>query len=152
LPETVPDKMVSYILEIYFEYSKEALENIKKEHLYSMAAENMVGFLLEKYIGSTLEAHGWAWCSGDFVRAIDFIKKNTDGSWFLLQVKNRDNTENSSSVAVRDGTTIEKWFRCFSKKDATNWESFPDPFVREHLSEDKFKIFVKSHLLKAKLK
>lgn len=149
-PETIPDNMVSYILELFFNYSSVETEKIKIEHQHSMAAENMIGFLLEKYIGSTLENHGWAWCSGDFIRAIDVIKKNPDGSWYLLQIKNRDNTENSSSSAIRTGTTIQKWFRGFSKKQGTNWEAFPDIETRHLLSEDGFKEFVKNYLLKAK--
>ena len=39
---------------------------------------------------------GWIWCSGTSVKAVDFIhydEKNNE--WNLLQVKNRDNTENS---------------------------------------------------------
>lgn len=149
-PETIPDNMVSYILEMFFNYSKLETEKIKIEHQHSMAAENMIGFLLEKYIGTTLENYGWAWCSGDFIRAIDVIKKNPDGSWYLLQIKNRDNTENSSSSAIRSGTMIQKWFRGFSKKKGTNWEAFPDAETRHLLSEDGFKEFVRNYLLKAK--
>src|SRR6059058_3167229 len=55
---------------------------------------------------------GWIWCSGTSVKAVDFIhydEKNNE--WNLLQVKNRDNTENSSSSKIRDNTTIKKWFR-----------------------------------------
>lgn len=51
--------------------------------------------------------------------------------WEAVQVKNRDNTENSSSSAIRQGTTIEKWFRTYSKPSRkratnTNWENFPE--------------------------
>lgn len=120
LPQTLPDPMVSYILEIYFNYSEKNLDKIKFEHQLSMSAENIVGTLLERYIGTTLENYGWAWCAGDFVRAVDIIKNKGDGSWTLLQVKNRDNTENSSSSAIRHRTTIIKWFRSFSRKSTTN--------------------------------
>lgn len=149
-PTTEPDNMVSYILEIYFDYSETDTQRIKVEHQLSMAVENMVGALLERYIGTTLEAYGWVWCSGDFIKAVDMIKKKNDGTWLLLQVKNRNNTENSSSSAIRAGTEIRKWFRSFSNKTTTNWAAFPDDETRHFLSEDGFKSFVKEYLLKAK--
>ncbi|MFZ2314845.1 MAG: SinI family restriction endonuclease [Gammaproteobacteria bacterium] len=149
-PTTEPDSMVSYILEVYFDYSEVDTQRVKVEHQLSMAVENMVGALLERYIGMTLEAHGWVWCSGDFIKAVDMIKKKNDGTWLLLQVKNRNNTENSSSSAIRVGTEIKKWFRSFSKKSTTNWEAFPDEETRHLLSEDGFKAFVKAYLLSAK--
>jgi len=149
-PTTKPDDMVSYILEVYFDYASNDIERIKREHQLSMAAENMVGALLERYIGLTLEQYGWAWCAGDFIKAIDMIKKNSDGTWTCLQVKNRDNTENSSSSAVRTGTDIQKWARSFSKTGLTNWEKFPEKEVAELLSENAFKEFVKNYLLNAK--
>jgi hypothetical protein len=49
-PETIPDIMVSYILEVYFDYPCIDTPRISKEHQHSMAAENMVGSLLERYI------------------------------------------------------------------------------------------------------
>ena len=147
---TTPDAMVSYILEVYFDFSEADTQRIKIEHQLSMTVENKIGELLERYIGMTLEAYGWAWCSGDFIKAIDMIKKNADGTWLLLQVKNRSTTENSSSSAIRAGTEIKKWFRSFPKKTITNWAAFPDEETRHLLSEDGFKIFVKDYLLNAK--
>ena len=149
-PETIPDDMVSYILQIYFDFLQLDLKKIKIEHQLSMAAENMVGALLERYVGTTLEDYGWAWCSGDFIHAVDMIKKKSDGSWTLLQIKNRDNTENSSSSAIRKNTNITKWFRSFSKKNVNNWAIFPDEETRHLFSEEGFKAFVKNYLLKAR--
>ncbi len=149
-PTTEPDNIVSYILEVYFDYSEEDTQRIKVEHQLSMAVENMVGAVLERYIGMTLEAHGWSWCSGDFIKAVDMIKKNSDDTWLLLQVKNRNTTENSSSSAIRTGTEIKKWFRSFSTKTVTNWGAFPDEETRHLLSEDGFKVFVTDYLLSAK--
>lgn len=63
-------------------------------------------------------------------------------SWYALQVKNRDNTENSSSSAIRDGTIIKWWFRTFSTRNQTNWERFPNLPINRSLSEDGFKLFV----------
>lgn len=144
-PSTIPDPMVSYVLEVYFGHAADATERIKVEHQHSMAAENLIGALLEKYVGTTLEKHGWAWCAGDFVSAVDIIQRRQNG-WMALQIKNRSNTENSSSSAIRDGTTIEKWFRTFSHKPETNWPAFPDDEAKKVLSEEGFRRFVKEHL------
>lgn len=147
-PSTIPDELVSFILHEYFDVPASDLVRAKREHLLSMGAENMVGDLLERYLASVMEPLGWIWCSGSMVRAVDFIKPPPlpGGSWSLLQVKNRDNSENSSSSAIRSGTTIEKWFRTFSRKPGSNWAAFPEPSLRLHLSEVKFKDFVREYL------
>ncbi|MFC0977381.1 SinI family restriction endonuclease [Pasteurella multocida] len=146
-PTTIPDPAVSEILKAAMGYTDEQLEYIKHTHRLSMAAENKVGELLEMYLAEKLEPFGWVWCSGNFVRAIDFIRKNpSDGNWYCLQVKNRNNTENSSSSRVRFGTFIFKWFRTFStysvrRRTNTNWGKFP--YIEEGvLSEEEFLDFV----------
>lgn len=47
-PTTVPDEVVSIVLNISFNIQPENLERIKEEHRFSMAAENIVGDLLER--------------------------------------------------------------------------------------------------------
>lgn len=148
-PETVPDKMVSVILNEYFNVEEDGLNRIAIEHSLSMGAENFVGELLERYLASVLEPLGWVWCSGSVVKAADFIK-DTGSNWHVLQVKNRDNSENSSSSAIRNGTDIKKWFRTFSKKPGSNWTAFPDDVARNSLSEDGFVLFTKKYLLSLK--
>lgn len=150
-PKTTPDIAVSEILKTTQGYSNEEAANIAKEHQLSMAAENLVGALLELYIASILEKHGWVWCAGDFVKAIDFIKYNEkERIWETVQVKNRDNTENSSSSAIRNGSDIKKWFRSYSKPskngNPTNWENFPEKEFRNLLSEEGFQHFIKTYL------
>lgn len=147
-PATIPDDMVSVILVSYFGIAQTDVERIKREHLLSMGAENMVGDLLERYLASVLEPKGWIWCSGSTVKAVDFIKPPSanGGAWRLLQVKNRDNSENSSSSAIRLGTAIEKWHRSFSRREGSNWGAFPDVALRSELSEDGFKSFVRDYL------
>lgn len=149
-PETVPDEMVSVILVSYFGIPQTDAERVKREHLLSMGAENLVGDLLERYLASVMEPQGWIWCSGAMVKAVDFIKPpaSAGADWRLLQVKNRDNSENSSSSAIRVGTKIEKWHRTFSKKAGSNWDAFPDASLRNLLSEDAFKAFVREYLRK----
>lgn len=80
----------------------------ENNHNLFMSAENIQGNLLEEYIASKARPYGFLWCNGNVLRAIDFC--NSDGSFFL-QVKNKSNTENSSSSNIREGTTIEKWYR-----------------------------------------
>src|SRR5881397_4093503 len=50
-PTTVPDEVVSIVLNISFNIQPENLERIKEEHRFSMAAENIVGDLLERLRG-----------------------------------------------------------------------------------------------------
>lgn len=147
-PKTIPDEMVSVILVSYFGIPKADVERVKHEHLLSMGAENMVGDLLERYLASVMEPKGWIWCSGAMVKAVDFIKPpdTAAGNWRLLQIKNRDNSENSSSSAIRTGTHIEKWHRTFSKKMGSNWAAFPEAELLKHLSEDGFRKYVKTYL------
>ncbi len=148
-PKTVPDPMVAFILEHYFNMPVESLLKASDEHQLAMAAENMVGDLLERYLAQNLEPTGWVWCAGSVVKSVDFIKPPLSGSevWTVLQIKNRDNSENSSSSAIRNGTMIEKWFRTYSRTGNTNWSNFPDKAVSPQLSEDNFQSFVKKYLI-----
>lgn len=89
-------------------------EAIKEEHIHNifMSAENIQGNLLEEYIARNISAYGFLWCNGNIMRAVDFC--NVSGSIFL-QIKNKNNTENSSSSNIREGTSIEKWYRLGTK-------------------------------------
>ena len=145
-PGTVPDRMVSIVMQVAYGHSPQASEKIKIEHQQSMCAENCVGALLERYLDSILRQHDWHWCCGEFVKAVDFIKRNSNGTWIALQIKNRDNSENSSSSAIRNGTPIQKWFRSFSKTGETNWDDAPPEMRNMGLSEDGFITFAKHYL------
>lgn len=145
LPQTIPDEMVSFVMEIVFNYTKEETENIKKTHSESMASENAVGTLLERYLDSVLRENDWAWCCGNFVKATDFIKYD-NGIWYELQIKNRSNTENSSSSKIREGTSIHKWYRIVAKSGHTKWDELPEPMQNLGLSESGFKAFVENYL------
>lgn len=124
--------------------AEEPREYIKYGHRLSMSAENIAGSLLEEYLADSIMKFGWHCCWGETMKSIDFCHE--DGT--LLQIKNSDNSENSSSKAVRDGTEIKHWFRRISRTGRTNWESLnnqlginPDA---DKLSEDKFKAFVQN--------
>ncbi len=80
----------------------------EKIHNLFMSAENIQGNLLEEYIAMSVSCYGWIWCAGNILRAIDFC--SSDGK-VLLQIKNKSNTENSSSSHIREGTSIQKWYR-----------------------------------------
>lgn len=148
IPSTVPDDMVSVILNSHFKLNQNKLGEAKELHMLSMSAENIIGDLLERYIASVIEPTGWVWCSGSTVKSVDFIKPpaGNDNEWHFLQVKNRDNSENSSSSAIRLGTPIVKWHRTFSRTGLTNWEAFPDIEASGSLSEHGFIDFVKKYL------
>jgi hypothetical protein len=141
--------MVSFIINKYFDVLESELERAVELHNLSMGAENLIGDILERYIASVVEKQGWVWCSGSVVKAVDFIHKKKDGEWAALQVKNRDNSENSSSSAIRKGTTIDKWFRTFSKKKGDNWGNFPK-IAKVRLSEANFRKFVENYLINLK--
>ena len=110
-----------------------------------MSAENCVGQLLEKYIDSVTCSSGWVWVAGDLIKAVDFIFPENN-SWKLLQIKNRSNSENSSSKAIRDGTKIEKWCRIKAENGMTYWDSVPESMRNLGLSEDNFRRFVVDYI------
>lgn len=146
-PKTVPDEVVSIVMRVVYGYSEQQTEQIKVEHQHSMSAENIVGLLLERYISEVMEPYGWVWCAGDFVKAVDFIRYvGGDKPWRAVQVKNRSNTENSSSGAVRQGTEILKWYRTKASTGESNWEGFPEPDFVELLSEEDFRAYVADYL------
>jgi hypothetical protein len=144
-PTTESDPAVIDVLTHYFNYKAEQSNTLELIHKNAMVAEKIVGDILERYIASILEPKGWIWCTGSIIKSVDFIRKNHD-KWELLQIKNRDNSENSSSKAIRNGTSIKHWFRTFSRKKQTNWENFPDSSVT--LSEEGFRRFLIDYIEK----
>lgn len=135
---TIPDPAVDVILQAFIGTSD--LSVVSEHHRQSMAAENLLGLLLERYIAEQLEPQGWVWCAGNTVRSVDFLSGDLSTA---LQVKNRDNSENSSSSAIRQGTSIKKWHRINSKTGKTNWLNFP---VKEvSLSEEGFHRYIEAY-------
>ncbi len=147
-PGTVPDELVSEILVAYYGVRVEDIPRIKHEHSLSMSAENIVGDLLERYLASVLEPNGWIWCSGAMITSVDFIKppSERETAWLKVQVKNRSNSENSSSSSVRTGTDIKKWYRSHAASGRTMWDRFPAPESISLLSEVGFRSFVKHYM------
>jgi hypothetical protein len=142
---TKKDPAVDEVLKAFENVPPEDLERIGKAHRVSMQAENIIGELLERYVARMLENKGWIWCCGETMKSVDFIKGADKGEAKLLQIKNRSNSENSSSSAIRRGTTIEKWYRTSSTTGKTRWDLLPensDADGSERRTEEGFYQFV----------
>lgn len=142
-PDTYVDPVVVSIIET--KKGKEAKEILETKK-WITAVEGSIGYLLEKYIDSKVTDGKWIWCAGSMVKSTDFIKK-TDSGWLQLQIKNRNNTENSSSSAIRTGTNIKMWFRFFCRTGKTNWDKLPGLMETDYgMNETDFQEFVYSLL------
>jgi hypothetical protein len=140
---TYPDPIVKLALETRLGSKLEAgqADLIEAGHSFMMTIENLIGDLLEEYLSLKLNENNWFCCWGSTIDAVDFIKP--DGS--LIQIKNSDNSENSSSSRVRNGTAIQKWKRRKSSKpDTFYWNELNQILDRSDLSEESFREFVKN--------
>jgi len=143
--KTKRDPAVDEVLKAFKKVPSEKLDYIGDAHRMSMQAENIVGKLLEAYLARLLESKAWIWCCGETMRSVDFIKDEEGEEVRLLQIKNRDNSENSSSAAIREGTKIEKWYRSNSRTGETRWDKlqeFVDAQEAERCTEEGFYKFV----------
>ena len=113
------DPVIDVIVENFYDLTAKDLSNLKKGHYQYMSAENINGLLLESFIADIVETDGWIWCSGEIYRAVDFCKVEGEHTKFL-QIKNKYNSENSSSTKVRKGTDIKKWHRLSKNGDKWN--------------------------------
>ncbi|CAM4181877.1 SinI family restriction endonuclease [Zobellia nedashkovskayae] len=138
---TFSDPALKLALGIVFDtLSTDQLDMVIEGHSALMSLENLIGELLEEYLCINLVNYGWHCCWGSSLLAVDFCQD--DGR--LLQVKNSDNSENSSSSKVRNGTTIQKWARRKSSKENTfYWEKLEDITKVKGLNESDFQKFVK---------
>lgn len=140
---TQHDSILDEIIAARIPHTTKDLELIRYGHRLAMSAENIAGSLLEEYIATELLKYRWHCCWGETMKSIDFCNENGE----LLQIKNSDNSENSSSKTVRDGTPIKYWFRRFSRTGTTNWPAL-NKLVgitdkKDMLTEDSFKAFVR---------
>jgi hypothetical protein len=141
LPGTLADPIVTTIIKSRFPtLSEHHLDTINQAHRMSMSAENILGLLLEEYLADELAQANWHCAWGETIKHVDFC--NTDGR--LLQVKNRSNSENSSSSRVRIGTTIEKWYRIDARTCQYKWSELNSKCGLANLSEDSFVSFVQN--------
>ncbi|WP_194842526.1 SinI family restriction endonuclease [Endozoicomonas sp. OPT23] len=144
-PGTVADPIIEEMIGARLvKLSRNDLSKIKHAHRLSMSAENILGLILEEYLSDNLTSHGWHCAWGETVKSVDFVHE--DGK--LLQIKNRSNSENSSSSSVRNGTSIIKWYRIKADRVEYMWDSLNKICDTTDLSEESFSKFVKSTLTK----
>jgi hypothetical protein len=130
------DPAIQTIVQIATAADTAFAERMAAYHNLFMSAENIQGNLLEEYISQSIRPYGWIWCNGNVLRAIDFC--SSDGA-VLLQIKNKSNTENSSSSAIRTGTDIKKWYRLGTqtrngeKLPAYKWDAL-NKIVNSHVT------------------
>jgi len=154
--QTVPDPAVDTALEAFGNIPRKDLKVFSKHHRWSMAAENKVGDLLETYLAEVLEPKGWIWCCGNFITGIDFFKPSLDpNKHILLQVKNRSNSENSSSKSIRELVEIRGcpvpvliWFRCRATDGRTCWNQLIGNADESIADEQRFQDFVRKYPLR----
>lgn len=145
---TTSDDALDIVLQSFAGYANSDLKRVSMHHRVSMAAENILGELLERYVASVLEPSGWIWCCGKTMRAVDFYRPGSKPT--LLQVKNRDNSENSSSSAIRaflaegGSGTIEKWHRVRSRDGKTCWDNLPGNKGLTIADEEHFNNFIRN--------
>lgn len=131
LPSSAVDPALGIMVQERLHLSDDDIIEKSDAHRLFMSAENIQGSLLEEYIASIAEPQGWIWARGETLRACDFVKSSNIITT-LIQIKNRDNTENSSSSAIRNGTQIQKWFRL--KSSHKNGKPYPS-FMWDKLNE-----------------
>lgn len=138
---TVADPVIEKIIGARLSnLTNEDLKKISFAHRLGMSAENILGLLLEEYLSINLKPVGWHCAWGETIKSVDFV--NEDGN--LLQIKNRSNSENSSSSAIRNGTQIKKWYRIKADRIEYMWESLNLICNTTNLSEEAFVDFVTS--------
>lgn len=142
------DPALSCIIKRNTNYRNRGIKSFLTGHYLFMSAENQNGLILEEFINSVLSKVGWIWCAGEAYKSVDFVK--TGKNFILLQVKNKYNTENSSSSKVRDGTPIIKWNRLKQPIKSNgylprpNWEKLVEYVNNDNNDSDKK--FIKDNL------
>ena len=139
LPGTVADPAIEGIIGARLSnLSQDDLSEITDAHRLAMSAENILGLLLEEYLAENLLNAGWFCAWGETVKSVDFVHQNGN----LLQIKNRSNSENSSSSAIRSNTSIQKWYRIEAVRIQYRWDDLNSMCDVSHLSEENFMKFV----------
>ena len=141
---TISDPLIDTIFD---EYGYDNIGEIRINHRNSMKVENTLGDLLEEYIHNNILETSWRVAWGESLRAIDLVRGSGGGNFVLLQVKNKYNSENSSSVTVRAGTTIEKWHR-LNRDGSTGWTDLCSILGLEPdaMDEDRYRMWVRRQI------
>lgn len=160
--DSVEDPAIRSILEALYdsneyEVSEEIIQTYIQNHEILMAIENTQGRLLEEYIAQTIckKPYNFIWLDGEVVTATDFSYEDiNNGEIISLQIKNKFNSENSSSNKIRKDTDIQKWNRIGKRtKNKVAYATFHwdelNEFVEEltqvnpEFSEEKYQNFLK---------
>jgi hypothetical protein len=148
--KTIADPALDVVLETMGKVSQKSLKTVSNHHRKAMAAENVLGELLEGYLAEVLSTQGWVWCSGNCMFGIDFFKPGCPVE--LLQIKNRSNSENSSSSKVRKlikergcPVEIKKWHRISANSGKTNWLKLQGNKDGNIASEAQFQEFIRKY-------
>lgn len=143
------DAILPYILTIGYKMTDKSVGLAISSHEVLMKIENIVGKLLEEYLAEKLSSKKIYCAWGSTLKHVDFCGIN-NGVSILLQVKNSDNSENSSSSKIRQGLSIMKWHRRISSEyDVYNWQSLNDLFglaEKNATSESDFRDFIKKSI------
>jgi len=140
---TISDPMIDVIIASRLPGAD--LKTMRIGHRLSMSAENILGSILEEYIHIKIFPHKWSCCWGNAIKAVDIVSSKGD----LYQIKNKSNSENSSSSAIRDGTNIKKWFRIDARTGRTYWDDLSTIIgIPKLFSEEEFSIFCKELIKK----
>jgi hypothetical protein len=143
-PGTVADPIIEQIIGARLPNRDTGdLERITYAHRLGMSAENILGLILEEYLAKNLSVYKWHCAWGETVKSVDFV--NEDGH--LLQIKNRSNSENSSSSKVRHGTKISKWYRIKADRVEYMWDELNKICGTSHLNEESFVKFARDTLI-----
>lgn len=164
--KTKPDELIDELIKVDIkdnlkgkiiteENITKLLDVIREAHRYSMNVENIIGSILEEYLHEKLLQFGWAICWGECLPGVDICNK--DG--ILLQIKNKDNTENSSSSKIRErfrrkiyGKKIDKWKRLIADSGNNCWDELNETHLHldnsNKLSEEDFTTFAKDMVQK----
>ena len=121
------DHLIREVLKL--KYNPEKVDESIRIHQEVMQIENWIGKLLERYIADVSESFDLYWCSGEIVTGVDFLALGGGRDWKPIQVKNADNSENSSSSKVRKtlknkGIEVKKWHRTKSKQTTAFLKEF----------------------------
>ncbi|SPP27243.1 SinI family restriction endonuclease [Brochothrix thermosphacta] len=149
------DKALIHRVKSYADIDEYKAMDYLKGHFLYMSAENVNGHILEEFLNSILEKYGWIWCAGSTYRAVDFCYLDKNKT-VLLQVKNKYNTENSSSSEIRANTEIKVWKRLGRPGKSTPNNPIPtwnvlhdlidaDINLRNELTEENYLLYIEKN-------
>ncbi len=121
VPATVHDRALDIIIDSSISHlSTWDLNRIKYSHRLSMSAVKIYwAYYLRSFCRSNWPSLAGIPVGEKCCGSVDFV---SDAMVVFLQVKNRSNSENSSSSRVRIGTAIKKWFRVNASDGSHQWD------------------------------